>query len=135
MSVPPDLAIIPVGATEQHGPHLPVGTDTMTRTAYIVVTNLPPKLVVSPTNLDFGPVIIGPLEYLFDGGAIFAFQPRDNVEALFDCPQALRVAGGDLEVSDTVDDDAPHASLCHGDEDLELQPDDQIYVPQRLINM
>src|SRR5206468_10234630 len=26
---------------------------------YIVVTNLPPKLVVSPSNLDFGPVIVG----------------------------------------------------------------------------
>lgn len=25
---PPDLVVIPVGALEQHGPHLPVGTDT-----------------------------------------------------------------------------------------------------------
>jgi uncharacterized repeat protein (TIGR01451 family) len=37
----------------------PVGTNILSRAAYIVVTNLPPRLVVSPTNLDFGPVIIG----------------------------------------------------------------------------
>src|SRR5678816_2472232 len=37
----------------------PVGTNTMTRAAYMVVTNLPPKLVLSPTNVDFGPVIVG----------------------------------------------------------------------------
>jgi PKD repeat protein len=37
----------------------PVGTNTMTRTDYIVVTNLPPKLVISPTNLNLGAVIVG----------------------------------------------------------------------------
>src|SRR5262249_54002704 len=37
----------------------PVGTNTVSQAAYIVVTNLPPKLVVSPTNVDFGPVIVG----------------------------------------------------------------------------
>ena len=26
---PPDLLVVPVGALEQHGPHLPVGTDTL----------------------------------------------------------------------------------------------------------
>ena len=30
-AIAPDaLAILPVGATEQHGPHLPVGTDRFT---------------------------------------------------------------------------------------------------------
>src|SRR5262249_13098755 len=37
----------------------PVGTNTLTRLAYIIVTNLPPQLIVSPTNLDFGAVIVG----------------------------------------------------------------------------
>src|SRR5258705_225714 len=31
----------------------------MSRAAYVTVTNLPPRLVVSPTNIDFGPVIVG----------------------------------------------------------------------------
>ena len=37
----------------------PVGTNTMIRAGFIVVTNLPPKLVISPTNLDLGAVIVG----------------------------------------------------------------------------
>src|SRR6266478_478347 len=37
----------------------PVGTNSFARTNYIVVTNLPPLLTLSPTNLSFGPVIIG----------------------------------------------------------------------------
>jgi PKD repeat protein len=37
----------------------PVGTNTLTRTNYIVVTNPPPLLLVSPANLTFGTLIIG----------------------------------------------------------------------------
>ena len=34
LAVDPDcVALIPVGATEQHGPHLPVGTDIIIATA------------------------------------------------------------------------------------------------------
>src|SRR6266567_4122542 len=37
----------------------PGGVDFLTRTNYIIVTNLPPQFSLSPTHLDFGPVIIG----------------------------------------------------------------------------
>ena len=37
----------------------PVGTNTQTRSAYIVVTNQPPLLSTSPTNLNFGTLIVG----------------------------------------------------------------------------
>jgi PKD repeat protein len=37
----------------------PLGTNTLTRTGYILVTNLPPLLALSPTNLDFGSVVLG----------------------------------------------------------------------------
>jgi len=29
LAAAPEVGLIPVGATEQHGPHLPTGTDTM----------------------------------------------------------------------------------------------------------
>src|SRR5207249_11183091 len=32
---------------------------SLVRAAVVTVTNLPPKLVLSPTNFDFGPVIVG----------------------------------------------------------------------------
>ncbi|HEY6167374.1 MAG TPA: PKD domain-containing protein, partial [Verrucomicrobiae bacterium] len=37
----------------------PVGTNTQTRTNYILVTNLPPQLSVTPASLNFGAVVIG----------------------------------------------------------------------------
>src|SRR5205085_2695888 len=37
----------------------PVGTNLFSRTGYIVVTNPPPLLVINPTNLNFGTLIIG----------------------------------------------------------------------------
>src|SRR3989442_14544522 len=37
----------------------PLGTNTLQRTSYIVVTNPPPLLAISPANLNFGPVVIG----------------------------------------------------------------------------
>src|SRR5262249_11135 len=37
----------------------PVGSNSLFRAAYIQITNLPPNLVISPTNLDFGTLIIG----------------------------------------------------------------------------
>ena len=37
----------------------PVGTNTLIRSSYVVVTNLPPQLTLSPTNVDFGAVIVG----------------------------------------------------------------------------
>jgi uncharacterized repeat protein (TIGR01451 family) len=37
----------------------PVGTNTLSRTNYIVVTNLPPQLTLNPASLGFGSIIIG----------------------------------------------------------------------------
>jgi subtilisin family serine protease/PKD repeat protein len=37
----------------------PVGPTTLTRTKYIVVTNVPPRLTVSPASLPFGTIITG----------------------------------------------------------------------------
>ncbi|HEV2067994.1 MAG TPA: creatininase family protein, partial [Thermomicrobiales bacterium] len=54
---PEAVAVLPVGATEQHGPHLPVGTDAFAvehiarEAAAIVAQDVP--IVVTPT-LPFG---------------------------------------------------------------------------------
>jgi creatinine amidohydrolase len=47
----PDLvALIPVGATEQHGPHLPVGTDTIIATALADAAAAEIALVLPPIS-------------------------------------------------------------------------------------
>ena len=43
---PDTVALIPVGATEQHGPHLPVGTDTIMATAVAEAAALDLALVL-----------------------------------------------------------------------------------------
>src|SRR6202165_6029795 len=45
---PDCVALIPVGATEQHGPHLPVGTDTIIATALADAAAGSSAIVVPP---------------------------------------------------------------------------------------
>ena len=49
-SVETDLAVLPVGATEQHGPHAPLGTDTLTASAVAEagVSRFDGEVVVAP---------------------------------------------------------------------------------------
>ena len=53
LAADPDcVALIPVGATEQHGPHLPVGTDTIIATALAEAAAATVAVVLPP--LPFG---------------------------------------------------------------------------------
>jgi creatinine amidohydrolase len=46
---PTDVGLLPVGATEQHGPHLPAGTDTILATAICEAVSARTGAVVLPT--------------------------------------------------------------------------------------
>ncbi len=50
-SVETDLAVLPVGSTEQHGPHAPLGTDCLTAEAIAKkgASQADPEVVVAPT--------------------------------------------------------------------------------------
>jgi len=50
-SVETDLAVLPVGSTEQHGPHAPLGTDCLTAEAIAKegASEADPEVVVAPT--------------------------------------------------------------------------------------
>src|SRR3984893_3514813 len=50
------IAVLPLAATEQHGPHLPVGTDVMIAQAYLArVRELLPD-AIPPSSLPLQPV-------------------------------------------------------------------------------
>src|SRR5438552_13655640 len=51
-AAPESLLIIPLGATEQHGPHLPVGTDTM------LVETIAERAALASRNSVF--IVLGP---------------------------------------------------------------------------
>ena len=132
------LAIVPLGATEQHGPHLPFATDTLVADALAV------RLAARPTARDAGAVVlpalplgISPEHMAFPGtlavapatldavlrdvlrslrahgvARAFVFSAHGgNVAALRDALPGLRAAAPDLRVDAMTDLDGLTARL------------------------
>jgi creatinine amidohydrolase len=65
---PREVALLPVGATEQHGPHLPTGTDTIIATALCEAVSTRTGAIVLPAlavgcSFGHGTVLPGTLSY------------------------------------------------------------------------
>jgi creatinine amidohydrolase len=128
------LAIVPLGATEQHGPHLPFATDTLVAEALAVrlaarvdgAVALPAlPLGISPEHMAFpGTLAVTPatltailtdvLQSLRAHGVARAFvfsAHGGNVTALRDALPALRAAAPDLDVGAMTDLDELTARL------------------------
>lgn len=82
-----DVAIIPVGSTEQHGPHLPLGTDTMV--AMMVAEDaaaLTNTIVAPPMWFGWSP------HHMVLPGTI-TIRPEILIEVLYDVIQSLKAHG------------------------------------------
>jgi creatinine amidohydrolase len=82
------LAVVPVGATEQHGPHLPLATDTLLATAVAegVVARVPRTVV--------GPVLaLGCSSHHMAFAGTVSLRIRTFVETVLDVSRSLTEAG------------------------------------------
>ena len=81
--------ILPVGSTEQHGPHLPVGTDTMVATALAESAATQANVLVGPP-LWFG---WSPHHMVLPG--TITIRPEVLIEVFYDVVQSLKGHGFD----------------------------------------
>jgi len=86
----PDIALVPVGSTEQHGPHAPLGTDSIAAEAVANAADGRLDGMSGPTTLVTPPIHIGVSEEhrTFDGTLwvspeTFRAYVRETVESLF----------------------------------------------------
>jgi len=83
------IALLPLGAVEQHGPHLPVGTDTHIVTALAAdVERLLPELLLLCPTLAFG----ASHHHLAFGGTI-SLRPQRYTQLLVDLVDSLLQSG------------------------------------------
>lgn len=85
------LVLIPIGATEQHGPHLPVGTDSMivANIALGVAKRLAPSIptLITPT------MAIGYSAYHRPQGAVISLSLRTAIDVLVEVLSSLADCG------------------------------------------
>lgn len=92
--LPIALVIVPVGAVEQHGPHLPTGTDSLVaqdvvdRATALADAEAVRPLVVAP------PVWIGVSDHHIEFGGTLSFSPETMIAVLLDIARSVAEAGG-----------------------------------------
>jgi len=78
-----DMVIIPLGSTEQHGPHLPLGTDYYLATGALEKISARTGVVVAPI------LLVGYSEYHSGFPGTLSINPDTMVQVLFESAQML----------------------------------------------
>lgn len=109
--LPEALVVQPVGATEQHGPHLPTGTDAL------IVGSVAEAAVDraggrSPRTLVLAPTLpFGASDHHFAYGATLSFTPETMTAALVDLARSVAACGGRRMV--LVNGHGGNRGACH----------------------
>jgi creatinine amidohydrolase len=90
--LPEAVVVIPTGATEQHGPHLPTGTDALLATTVVerAVAGhpYPRPVIIGPT------VPIGSSDHHFPFGGTLSLSPETFIAILLDIARSVSTGGG-----------------------------------------
>lgn len=90
--LPEALVVLAVGATEQHGPHLPTGTDALVVEA---VVRGAAAAFVSERDLVLAPVLaFGASDHHFPFGGTLSLRVETMTEVLLDLARSVAAAGG-----------------------------------------
>lgn len=90
--LPEALVVVPTGATEQHGPYLPTGTDGLIVTGIaeraVAERPFPRSVVIAPT------VTVGASDHHFPFGGTLSLTPETLISVLIDLARSVQVCGG-----------------------------------------
>ncbi|HEX3816384.1 MAG TPA: creatininase family protein [Mycobacteriales bacterium] len=90
--LPEAVVVVPTGATEQHGPHLPTGTDALMATTAVERAvaghSFPREVIVGPT------VSIGSSDHHFAFGGTLSLSPETFIAVLLDIARSVSTCGG-----------------------------------------
>jgi creatinine amidohydrolase len=109
--LPEAIVIVPVGATEQHGPHLATGTDWILaqaiaeQAAALVHEQSPRPLVIAP------PMPYGASDHHLPFGGTLSISPETLLAVLLDLTRSLRADGGRRLV--LVNGHGGNIGVCH----------------------
>ncbi|MGH1564706.1 creatininase family protein [Mumia sp. DW29H23] len=109
--LPEALVVVPLGATEQHGPHLATGTDALIaqevarRGAQAAAARSPRALVVTPT------IAFGASDHHLPFGGTLSLSPRTLMAVLADVLRSIATQGGRRVV--LVNGHGGNVGVCH----------------------
>lgn len=90
--LPEAIVVVPTGATEQHGPYLPTGTDAFMATTVVERAvaggDFPRPVIIGPT------VSIGSSDHHFPFGGTLSLSPDTFVAILLDIARSVVIDGG-----------------------------------------
>lgn len=89
--LPEAIVVVPTGATEQHGPYLPTGTDALSVSAVVeraTARDFQRPVIVAPT------VSVGSSDHHFPFGGTLSLSPETYVAVLLDLARSIVTGGG-----------------------------------------